>query len=110
MLRDGDGLRAGGRAASSRCARRREQLVEVRAATPRALLRLAWHLGNRHLPAEIAADGILIRDDHVIVDMLQGLGAEVPRGRRARSTRKAAPTAEQQTTQPGHVITTTARP
>jgi len=54
-----------------------ESLVEIRAASPALLARLAWHLGNRHLPAEIHADKILIRDDHVIVDMLKGLGAEV---------------------------------
>ena len=54
-----------------------EALVEVRADGAARLARLAWHLGNRHLPAEIDADRILIRDDHVIVDMLKGLGAEV---------------------------------
>lgn len=41
------------------------------------LVRLAWHLGNRHLPAQLDADHILIRRDHVIRDMLHGLGARV---------------------------------
>jgi len=41
------------------------------------LSRLAWHIGNRHLPAEIGEDRILIRRDHVIGDMLTGLGATV---------------------------------
>ena len=41
------------------------------------LVRIAWHLGNRHLPAQIDSDRILIRDDHVIIDMLKGLGADV---------------------------------
>lgn len=54
-----------------------EPLVEITAATPGELARLAWHLGNRHLPAEIGAERILIRDDHVIVDMLKRLGAHV---------------------------------
>jgi urease accessory protein len=49
----------------------------VRGTGRAALARLAWHLGNRHLPAQIEAERILIRDDHVIVDMLRGLGAEV---------------------------------
>jgi urease accessory protein len=56
-----------------------EALVEVRADGAARLARLAWHLGNRHLPAEIADDVILIRDDHVIVDMLERLGARVRR-------------------------------
>jgi urease accessory protein len=59
-----------------------EALVEIRAAGAARLARLAWHLGNRHLPAEIADDRILIRDDHVIVDMLERLGAEVRRVQR----------------------------
>ena len=77
-LRDGDGLllEAGGvilvRAAP-------EPLVEVRAESAGRLMRLAWHLGNRHLPTEIQAERLLIRDDHVIVAMLQGLGAELKR-------------------------------
>lgn len=41
------------------------------------LVRIAWHLGNRHLPTEIRADGLRIRADHVIAGMLTGLGAEV---------------------------------
>lgn len=54
-----------------------EPLFEVRAADPCALVVLAWHIGNRHLPAEIHADRILIQTDHVIREMLRGLGAEV---------------------------------
>ncbi|MBM3645943.1 MAG: urease accessory protein UreE [Alphaproteobacteria bacterium] len=76
VLRTGDGLRLeeGGFVEVKAAP---EALVEVRARDAAALLRLAWHLGNRHLPAEIASDRILIRDDHVIVAMLQGLGADV---------------------------------
>ena len=54
-----------------------EDLVEVRGCDAAAFARLAWHLGNRHLPALIEGERILIRDDHVIVDMLRGLGALV---------------------------------
>jgi urease accessory protein len=76
VLRSGDGLRLeeGGYVEVKAA---EEELVEIRARDPAAFARLAWHLGNRHLPAEIGADRILIRDDHVIVDMLKGLGAEV---------------------------------
>lgn len=76
VLRDGDGLALedGGyvmvKAAD-------EPLIEIRARDPALFVRLAWHLGNRHLPTQIEADRMLIRDDHVIVDMLKGLGADV---------------------------------
>jgi urease accessory protein len=74
VLREGDGLvLASGGYVRVRAAP--EPLVEVTAASERALLRLAWHLGNRHLPAEIDAGRILIRHDHVIIRMLEGLGA-----------------------------------
>ncbi len=56
---------------------RPEALLEVRADDAAALLRLAWHIGNRHLTAQVEADRILIRRDHVIADMLRGLGAQV---------------------------------
>jgi len=59
-----------------------EKLIEVKAADASLFARLAWHLGNRHLPAEIADDLMLIRDDHVIVDMLERLGAAVRRVQR----------------------------
>jgi urease accessory protein len=41
------------------------------------LVRLAWHIGNRHTPCQVAGDHLLIRDDHVLADMLARLGAEV---------------------------------
>ena len=56
-----------------------EALLEVTAASPALLLRLAWHLGNRHLPAQIDPHRILIRDDYVIAAMLEGLGARLAR-------------------------------
>ncbi len=80
VLRDGDGLRlddggwVGVRAAP-------EELAEFRCATPEALARLAWHLGNRHLPMQIVDGAIRIRFDHVVVAMARGLGASVGRCR-----------------------------
>lgn len=41
------------------------------------LPRLAWHIGNRHTPCAIANDHLLIREDHVLAKMLEGLGAHV---------------------------------
>ena len=54
-----------------------EKLFAVRGRDPLHLTEIAWHLGNRHMPAEIAADHILIQRDHVIRAMLEGLGATV---------------------------------
>ena len=54
-----------------------EPLTEIRAADTAALVRLAWHLGNRHLPTQLDGDRLLIRRDHVIEAMLVGLGAAV---------------------------------
>lgn len=51
-----------------------EPLYEIRGPQ---LARLAWHIGNRHTPARIEADRILIRADHVLRRMLEGLGAKV---------------------------------
>jgi len=53
----------------------KEELYEVRPGAGVPLRHLAWHLGNRHLAAQIDDDRILIRRDHVIRDMLIGLGA-----------------------------------
>ena len=54
-----------------------EELMDIRAETQEALMELAWHLGNRHLPAEIRPDSIRVARDHVIRDMLVRLGAEI---------------------------------
>ncbi|WP_315783670.1 MULTISPECIES: urease accessory protein UreE [unclassified Bradyrhizobium] len=54
-----------------------EPLLEIRAADPHHLVRLAWHLGNRHLPTQILAKSLRIRRDHVIEAMVKGLGARV---------------------------------
>ena len=79
VLGDGDGLALDGdgyirvRAAA-------EPVADVRAATAAGTARLAWHIGNRHTPVQVLADGTLrIRDDHVLVAMLEGLGAFVTR-------------------------------
>lgn len=54
-----------------------EKLFEVRGRNPLHLAEIAWHLGNRHMPAEIGPERILIQRDHVIRAMLEGLGATV---------------------------------
>ncbi|MCX5494653.1 urease accessory protein UreE [Kaistia dalseonensis] len=54
-----------------------EALVEVTAENQAHLVRIAWHLGNRHLPTQLLGDRLRIRRDHVIEAMLVGLGAIV---------------------------------
>jgi len=52
-----------------------ETLLEIEASDARHLARLAWHLGNRHLPVEVSEGSLRIRNDHVIADMVRQLGA-----------------------------------
>jgi urease accessory protein len=54
-----------------------EPLIEIKGSDPQHLVRLAWHLGNRHLPTQIMPKGLRIRRDHVIEAMVKGLGARV---------------------------------
>jgi urease accessory protein len=54
-----------------------EPLYEILPRSPQHLIELAWHLGNRHLQAEIRDDRIIILQDPVIRSMLVGLGAVV---------------------------------
>src|SRR5271168_778280 len=54
-----------------------EPLIEIRGTDPHHLVRVAWHLGNRHLPTQITARGLRIRRDHVIEAMVKGLGARI---------------------------------
>jgi len=54
-----------------------EQLAEVRCGDARQLARVAYHIGTRHVQAEILANRIRIRRDHVLEDMVRGLGAKV---------------------------------
>jgi urease accessory protein len=76
MLRGGDGLRLeDGRVVE--VVAEPEPLAEIRAADPLALTRVAWHLGNRHLPTEMTPKALRIRRDPVIEAMAEGLGARV---------------------------------
>ncbi len=54
-----------------------EPLLEIRGRDPHHLVRVGWHLGNRHLPTQIMAKALRIRRDHVIEEMVKGLGARV---------------------------------
>jgi urease accessory protein len=76
MLRDGDGL-ALDDGTLVLITGEREKLIEVSAHSALDAVRLAWHLGNRHTDVQIVGDKIRIRRDHVLEDMLRGLGAHL---------------------------------
>ena len=75
-LRDGDGIMLddGGIVLVTGQA---EPLLEIAARTPLEFVRLAWHLGNRHTDIQIAGNRLRIRRDHVLEEMVAGLGASV---------------------------------
>jgi urease accessory protein len=75
-LRDGDGIMLdnGGVVLVTGQA---EPLAVIVARTPLEFVRLAWHLGNRHTDVQIAGNRLRIRRDHVLEDMVAGLGASV---------------------------------
>jgi urease accessory protein len=54
-----------------------EALLEIHAHGPVELARIAWHIGNRHTPCEIGREAIYIQPDHVLEEMVIGLGAHV---------------------------------
>lgn len=75
-LADGDGLElAGGGYIRVRAAA--EPILEIEADDAAGLMRIAWHLGNRHLPVQVAGDRLRIRDDRVIAEMVERLGGQV---------------------------------
>jgi len=72
-LRDGDGLVLDD-GEIIRVEAAPEALIEITAPSLAALVRIAWHLGNRHLPTQLLGESLRIRDDHVIAEMVAGLG------------------------------------
>ena len=77
ILRDGDGLALDdGRTVEVIAAP--EPVIEI-FGDPHLLSRVAWHIGNRHVPAQILPDRIRIGRDHVLEDMIGKLGARVVR-------------------------------
>ncbi len=54
-----------------------ELLLEIRCADAKHLARVAWHIGNRHVPAQVLNNALRIRRDHVLADLAQQLGANV---------------------------------
>jgi urease accessory protein len=76
ILRGGDCLRAqDGR--TVRVVAAPEALMEVASSDGRALARAAYHLGNRHTPVEVGEGWLRFAADHVLAEMLRGLGLVV---------------------------------
>src|SRR5690348_16556970 len=75
-LVDGDGLEFDNGSYIRVCAAP-EPVIEIDADTPETLLRIAWHIGNRHLPLQIAEGRLRLRADPVIADMVTGLGGHI---------------------------------
>ena len=75
-LRDGDGLVLDD-GAIVLVAGAPEALIEISAHSALDAVRLAWHLGNRHTDVQVIGDKLRIRRDHVLEDMLAGLGAHL---------------------------------
>src|SRR5262245_29250620 len=54
-----------------------EPLIEARAPDLAALARLAWHLGDRHVPVQVLERRLRLRRDPAVEELLQSLGAKV---------------------------------
>jgi urease accessory protein len=74
-LRHGDGLAVG--MGVIRVCAKPEPLLEIHAHDEGEMVRIAWHLGNRHLPVQLQGRRVRIRADHVIRDMVERLGGHV---------------------------------
>ncbi len=81
LLRDGDGLALDG-GGMIRVRAANEPVADILCASAADAARIAWHIGNRHAALQVlAADRLRIADDHVLVAMVEGLGARVERHR-----------------------------
>lgn len=76
ILRDGDLLKSDGGLVMQIIAAQ-EPVYDVVAATPQALMCAAYHLGNRHVPLQVGENWLRLEQDHVLKDMLLGLGMKV---------------------------------
>ena len=75
-LRDGDGLVLDD-GSIVKVAGQPETLVEISTKRAGDIVRIAWHIGNRHTDMQVAGEKLRIRRDHVLEDMLKGLGASM---------------------------------
>jgi urease accessory protein len=75
VLEDGDAVKLeDGRLVQVKAAP--EELIEITTGNPLRLMRVGWHLGNRHVATELTDEAIYIANDHVLFEMVRGLGAQ----------------------------------
>jgi len=77
VLQDGDLLQSEEGNVVIRIVAKPEPVLTVTSQTPLGLLRASYHLGNRHVPLEIAPQYLRLCPDSVLQSMLQQLGVEV---------------------------------
>lgn len=76
LIRHGDRLRLGdGRVVAVEAAA--EALLEIRASDAASLARIAYHVGNRHVPLQVGDGWLRLLPDHVLREMIEGLGGQV---------------------------------
>ena len=76
VLQDGDLLRSPNPEVVIRIVAKPEPVLTVTSSTPVNLLRAAYHLGNRHVPLEVAPNYLRLSPDPVLQAMLEQLGVE----------------------------------
>lgn len=59
-----------------------ETVSDVRSDDPLLMMRAAYHLGNRHVPLEVGDGYLRYQHDHVLDDMVHGLGLAVTAGQK----------------------------
>lgn len=101
MLRDGDGLVLGDGSVVV-VAGQAEPLVELSTKAPLNFVRLAWHIGNRHTDVQFVGQALRIRQDHVLEEMVKGLGARVTRVEAPFDPEPAAPRGDDHHYDNGH--------
>ena len=74
-LRDGD-LLGGDNGVVVRVVAAREPVCRIRSDQPLQLARACYHLGNRHVPLQIEPGMVSFLQDHVLEEMVRGLGLE----------------------------------
>ncbi|MGK7915197.1 MAG: urease accessory protein UreE [Prochloraceae cyanobacterium] len=77
VLKEGDLLQSETEDTIVRIAAKPESVMKITAKTPLDLLQAAYHLGNRHVPLEIASSYLKFAPDRVLASMLVNLGLEV---------------------------------